>query len=70
MLKSFIIVFLMLFLVLTPVIAKEEPLVIDIEFPALYEVNISGVEVKVIGMVGIPYQGNVTVGSQNEGANI
>lgn len=60
----------MLFLVLTPVIAEEEPLVIDIEFPALYEVNISGVEVKVIGMVGIPYQGNVTVGSQNEEANL
>jgi len=60
----------MLFLVLTPVIAEEEPLVIDIEFPALYVVNISGVEVKVIGMVGIPYQGNVTVGSQNEEANL
>ena len=53
-----------------PVTAEEEPLNITVEFPALYEVNISGVEVKVIGMVGIPYQGNVVVRSQNEEANL
>ena len=70
MLKSLIFLFLILFLILMPVTAEEKPLDIGIEFQEFYEGNFSGVKTKVIGTVGIPYQGNVVVRYPNEEVNL
>ena len=49
-----------------PVTAEEETSYVNIDFPKFYEGNFSGERAKVIGTVGIPYQGIVFIGSQNE----
>ena len=66
MLKSLIFVFIILFLLLTPVTAEEEPLDIDVEVPDFYVVNVSGVLGKPIGIVGVYYPVKVIVGSPNK----
>lgn len=53
--KAIIFMFLILFLILTPLTAQEEPLDIDVEFPNFYEVNISGEKGKIIGVAGVCY---------------
>lgn len=53
--KAIIFIFLILFLILTPLTAQEEPLDIDVEFPNFYEVNISGEKGKIIGVAGVCY---------------
>jgi hypothetical protein len=70
MTRSIIFLFLILFLTLTPVTAEEEPLDIDIEFPAFYEVNISGALAKNIGVAGLSYPVTVKVSSAGEEVNL
>ena len=70
MTRSLIFLFLILFLTLTPVTAEEEPLDIDIEFPAFYEVNISGALAKNIGVGGVLYPVTVNVSSVSKEVNL
>ncbi len=60
-LKSIVFIFLLLFLILMPVAAEKELLDLNIEFPAFYETNISGVLGKNIGVAGWEYPVTVTV---------
>lgn len=53
--RSIIFVFLLFFLILAPVTAEKEPLGINLEFPAFYEINISGKPAKNIGVAGVEY---------------
>jgi hypothetical protein len=64
--KTFIFLFLIMFLIVTPVTADEEFLNIDIELPDFYEINVSGVSGKPIGISGVIYPGYVTVGLPNK----
>jgi hypothetical protein len=70
MTKSIIFLFLMLFLILTPVTSEEEPLNITVEFPAFYEVNISGALAKNIGVGGVLYPVTVNVSSVSKEVNL
>ena len=70
MTRSLIFLFLILFLLLMPVTAEEEPLDIDIEFPAFYEGNISGALAKNIGVGGVLYPVTVNVSSVSKEVNL
>ena len=61
--KGFIFLFLILFLTFSPVTAGIDILHSYVEFPEFYEVNVSDNRAKIIGMVGVPYRGNVTLDS-------
>jgi hypothetical protein len=68
--KGFLLLFLILYLLFTPVTAREEPLDINITFPAFYEVNISGALAKNIGVAGLGYPVTVNVSSGNKEINL
>jgi hypothetical protein len=68
--RSFIFPFLTLYLIFTPVTAEEEPLDINITFPAFYEVNISGALAKNIGVAGLGYPVTVNVSSADKEVNL
>lgn len=64
--RQLILLFAILFFIITPVAADEEALQIDVEFPEFYEVNVSGTPHKAVGIVGIGYRGKVIVESPNK----
>lgn len=64
--KAFIFLFPILFLLLIPVTAGEEPLDINITFREFYEVNISGALAKNIGVAGLGYHPTVYVNSTSK----
>ena len=71
MTRSIIFLFLILFLTLAPISATAEQLDIHIEFPDFYEINVTAKSCcKVIGLVGVNYTVNATVGAPNKEVNL
>jgi len=69
--RSFIILFLILFVTLSLVSASDEPLHVFIGFPDFYETNVTATNCcKNIGLVGINYTGAVLVGAPRKEVNL
>lgn len=68
--RSFIFIFLLLSLSITPITAEVEPLGVNAEFPSFYEMNISSAERTIIGVAGVNYLVTFKVSSANKEVNL